>query len=113
MSLILRPFYAIWVLIVFFWDLVASSIQVAWAVIAPGDRTKPRLVTVPLKATSDFEITSVANFITLTPGTLTVDVSEDHKTLLVHDLFAGSSSDATRAGVTNGIEARVLRATRS
>lgn len=113
MSLILRPIYAIWLFIVFLWDLLSSSIQVAIAVLLPGDRTKPRLVSVPLRARSDLEITLIANFISLTPGTLSIDVNEDRDTLLVHDLFAGESGDETRAGVRDGIEARVIRATQS
>ena len=111
MRIILRPFYALWLFIVFIWDLIASSVQVAVAVIAPGDRTKPRLVTVPLEATTPVQITLVANFISLTPGTLSVDVSRDEDTLLVHDLVAGDSSEGTREAVRPGIEARVLRAT--
>lgn len=93
-------------------DLVLSSVQVARAVVAPRDITRPRFVVVPLRADTDAEITLVANYITLTPGTLTVDVSADRTTLLVHDIFAGGSGDDTRAGVTDGIEASVLRATR-
>jgi multicomponent Na+:H+ antiporter subunit E len=113
MSLILKPVYGLWLFIVFLWDLLTSSIQVAIAVLLPGERTRPRLVSVPLRARSGLEITLVANFISLTPGTLSVDVSEDRETLLVHDLFAGESGDGTRAGVRDGIEARVIRATRA
>lgn len=93
-------------------DLVVSSVQVAGAVLSPRDATRPRFVVVPLRATTDAEIALVANYITLTPGTLTVDVSPDRTSLLVHDIFAGASGEATRAGVTEGIEARVLRAMR-
>ena len=41
----------------------------------------------------------VANYITLTPGTLTVDVSPDRRTLLVHSLLAGDGGDAVRADI--------------
>ncbi len=101
----------VWLLIVFMRDLVVSSVQVARAVLSPGYAAKPRLVTIPLTVESDAGITMVANLITLTPGTLTVDVSADRKTLLVHDLLAGDSSEATREGVRQGIEPRVLRVT--
>jgi multicomponent Na+:H+ antiporter subunit E len=97
---------------VFLWDLVVSSVQVARAVVSPRDITRPRFVTVPLRVTTDAEITLVANFISLTPGTLSVDVSPDRRTLLVHDIFAGDSSEGARASVRDGIEARVLRAAR-
>jgi multicomponent Na+:H+ antiporter subunit E len=111
MSLILKPFYVLWFFLMFLWDLLLSSIQVARAVLSPGDITRPRLLTVPLRVESDLQITLVANFITLTPGTLTVDVSPDRKRLLVHDLFAGESSEATRQSVRDGLEARVLKVT--
>jgi multicomponent Na+:H+ antiporter subunit E len=113
MSLVLRPYFAARLFVLFLWDLVVSSVQVARVVIAPGDRTAPRFVTIPLRAESDLEILLVANFISLTPGTLSVDVSPDRRTLLVHDLLAGADSTAARAGVRDGIEARVLKATRS
>lgn len=93
-------------------DLVLSSAAVARAVLGPADAVRPRFVTVPLdRARSDLEITLVANYITLTPGTLTVDVSPDRRTLLLHCLLAGDSSDEVRADVLGGIEARVTRVT--
>lgn len=112
MKWILKPYYVLKLFILFLWDLWTSSLQVAVAVLAPGDRTKPRLVIVPLRAKSDLEITLVGNFISLTPGTLTVDVAPDGSRLLVHDLFAGSSSEGTCASVRDGIEARVIKVTR-
>jgi multicomponent Na+:H+ antiporter subunit E len=113
MSVLTRTYYALRLFVVFLWDLLTSSIQVARAVISPRDITRPRLVIVPLEARSAVEVTLVANFISLTPGTLSVDVGEDGRTLLVHDLFAGDSGDGTRADVRDGIEARVIKVTRS
>jgi multicomponent Na+:H+ antiporter subunit E len=112
MKLITKPYYILKLFFVFLWDLWNSSIQVALAVLSPSDRTKPRLVTIPLRAKSDLEITLVANFISLTPGTLSIDVSPDRRTLLIHDIFAGDSSEAARADVRDGIETRVLQVTR-
>lgn len=113
MSLILRPYYIVRLFVLFLWDLLISSLQVARAVLSPGDRVRPRFVTVPLQAArSDLEITLVANYITLTPGTLTVDVSPDRRTLLIHSLLAGDSGDDVRAGIQSEIEPRVLKATR-
>lgn len=110
---ILRIYYAFRLFGVFLYDLVMSSVQVARAVLSPRDITRPRFTTIPLKAETDVEITLVANFISLTPGTLSIDVSPDRKTLLVHDLFAGDSSADARAAVRDGIEARVLKVTRT
>lgn len=112
MSLIVRFLSLLWLFVYFLWDLLISSLLVARAVLSPKDITKPRMVTIPLNVRSDAGITMVANFITLTPGTLTVDVSPDRSTLLVHDLLSGESGDGTRKSVREGIEARVLKVTR-
>ncbi len=111
MSLIVRFWHLLWLFAYFLWDLLVSSLLVAQAVLSPRDITKPRMVTIPLHVRSDAGITMVANFITLTPGTLTVDVSPDRSTLLVHDLLAGDSGDGTRESVRVGIESRVLKVT--
>jgi multicomponent Na+:H+ antiporter subunit E len=114
MKLLLRPYWIARLFALFLWDLLVSSLQVARAALTPGDSVACRFVTVPLKAArSDLEITLVANYITLTPGTLTVDVSADRRTLLIHSLLAGDSGDSVRADVRDAIEPRVLRATRS
>jgi multicomponent Na+:H+ antiporter subunit E len=113
MSTLLRPFYILRLFFLFFWDLMISSVQVAVAALAPHDATRPRFVVVPLEGDrSDLEITMVANYITLTPGTLTVDVSPDRRHLLIHSLLAGDSGDGVRADVLTSIEPRVLKATR-
>jgi multicomponent Na+:H+ antiporter subunit E len=95
---------------VFLRDLTLSSVAVARAVLAPRIPV-PSFVTVPLaKAETDLEITLVANHITLTPGTLTVDVSRDRRTLLVHSLLADQAD--VRADVA-AVEGRVTAATRA
>lgn len=109
---LVRCFHFVVLFIMFLWDLVVSSVQVAAAVLSPRDISKPRLATVPLRVQSAVGISMVANFISLTPGTLSVDVSPDRKTLLVHSLLAGDDSASLREDVRKGIEARVLRVTR-
>lgn len=109
-----RALFTIRLFYLFLWDLVVSSIQVAQAVLSPRDLTRPRFVHVPLTgAETDLEIMLIANHITLTPGTLTVDVSSDRRSLLIHSLLAGESGDPVRADVRDAIEPRVLKATRA
>jgi multicomponent Na+:H+ antiporter subunit E len=113
MKPVLRPWNALRLGVLFFWDLTSSSFAVARAVLSPSDPSQPRFVAVPLtQAKTDLEITMVANYITLTPGTLTIDVSADRGTLLVHSLLAGDSGDGVRADVQDSIEPRVMRVTR-
>jgi multicomponent Na+:H+ antiporter subunit E len=97
----------------FLQDLAASSVQVARAALDPRRAPASRFCAVRLRAAStDLEIMLVANYITLTPGTVTIDVSADRSTLLVHSLLAGEDSSAVCAEINDAIETRVLRATR-
>jgi multicomponent Na+:H+ antiporter subunit E len=114
MNVVLRAFYVLQLFALFLWDLMVSSVQVARAVLSPRDITHPRFVEVPLpEGLSDLEITLVGNHITLTPGTLTVDVSPDRRRLLIHALLAAENGDGVRADVNDTIIPRVLKATRS
>lgn len=75
---------ALKLVMVLLWEQVKSSFQVASIVLSPRLEIRPGIVTVPLEVTGDVEITTVANMISLTPGTLSVDVSEDRGSLYVH-----------------------------
>jgi multicomponent Na+:H+ antiporter subunit E len=68
---------------------------------------RPGIVAVPLDAQTDLEITLMANLITLTPGTLSLDVSEDRHTLYVHAMFV-DSPESVRDSIKNGFERRLL-----
>src|SRR5690606_3031215 len=72
----------------FLWELMVSAVRVALVVIRPNmsEAVKPAIIAVPLTVKSDAEITLLANMITLTPGTLTVDVAADRSVLYVHAL---------------------------
>ncbi|MCF8093419.1 MAG: Na+/H+ antiporter subunit E [Desulfotignum sp.] len=96
----------------FFMELVISSLQVAWDVITPKHINRPGIIGVPLTARTDLEIFLVANLLSLTPGTLSVDLSEDKKTLYVHVMFL-EDIDTTRKEIKNGLERRILEVMRS
>ena len=74
-------------------------------------RIFPRIFAYPLKLDRDFEITLLANLITLTPGTLSVDVSEDRSILYVHAVDC-SDPDSTRQDIANGFERKIMEAFR-
>lgn len=92
----------------FLYELMVSAINVAFIVLHPNLKSalKPAIVAVPLTVKSDAEITLLANMITLTPGTLTVDVAEDRSVLYVHALTMKSET-ALIAGIANGFEAKI------
>jgi multicomponent Na+:H+ antiporter subunit E len=87
----------------FLYELTLSSLRVAWDVIRPFPRNRPALVEVPLDVQSDIEILLLTNLISLTPGTLSVDVMPDRKTLVVHAMFA-EDHEAVVAELKNGME---------
>ncbi len=93
-------------------ELAVSNLRVLWDVITPRHIHRPGIIGVPLAAQTDLEIFVVANLISLTPGTLSVDLSEDRKTLYVHIMFLDNVETA-RADIKNGLERRVLEVMRT
>ncbi len=91
----------------FSYELIKANIQVAWEVGTPSFHMTPGIVAVPLDVTSDGEITMLANLITLTPGTLSLDVSEDKKVLYVYSMYITNKEDFIR-GIKNGFEKRII-----
>jgi multicomponent Na+:H+ antiporter subunit E len=71
----------------FLWELIKSNIKVAYDVVTPKDHMKPGVVSYTLEANTDLEITLLMNLISLTPGTLSLDVSFDRKTLYIHAMY--------------------------
>lgn len=95
----------------FVWELLVSNFRVLWDVITPTHSSRPAVIGVPLDARTDFEIMLVANIVSLTPGTLSLDVSEDRTMLYVHVMFVDDVETA-RAQIKEKIEKRVLEALR-
>lgn len=95
----------------FLYELVLSSVRVAVLVLSPKMNLKPGIFAYELKVDRDAEITLLANLITLTPGTLSVDVSADRKWLYIHALDC-SDPDATRQDIAIGFERKIMEAFR-
>jgi len=67
------------------WDIMVANVQVAWVVLTvPNSKLKPAWITVPLDLRQPEAITMLAGTITLTPGTVSADISESGHYLLVH-----------------------------
>lgn len=67
-------------------ELLQANLAVARTVLSPRIEIRPAIIAFRTTLESDLALTSLANLITLTPGTFTLDVSEDRKTLYVHIL---------------------------
>lgn len=107
----MRAGKALSLVILFFKELILSAWKVAILVVSPKMDLKPGIFAYPLTVDRDFEITLLANLITLTPGTLSVDVSEDKRTLFVHAIDC-SDPDATRRDIAEGFERKIMEAFR-
>jgi multicomponent Na+:H+ antiporter subunit E len=101
-SLLLVRFAAFYVL-----EVVRSNLRVAVDVATPASRARPAVVAVPLDAQTDAEITLLANLITMTPGSLAIDVSDDRSVIYVHSMFV-DDPEAFRRTIKDDFERRVL-----
>jgi multicomponent Na+:H+ antiporter subunit E len=104
-----RVVATVWLILFFIRELLLSAISVARLALSPGLRARlePAIIAFPLTVQSDAGITLLANLITLTPGTLTLDVSADHRHLYVHALTLGSRETLIRS-IADGLERRVI-----
>lgn len=99
------------VILYLFWDLVVANIRVAYLILSPLDNLRPRVIAVPLDTCSEIEMTAIANWVSLTPGTLSLDVTEDRCVLYVHSMDA-PDPEKVRRDIKEGFERRVLALSR-
>lgn len=81
-----RPLAALRFFAFFSWRLVQSNLVVAWEIVTPRNRINEGVVAVPIRHFSEALTTVLANSISLTPGTLTIEVFPDPTVLYVHVL---------------------------
>lgn len=106
-----RPLRLLSLAVLFVKELALSAWRVAVLVASPRMDLKPGILAFPLTVDRDIEITLLANLITLTPGTLSVDVSEDRRFLYVHALDC-SDPVGTKRDIAAGFERKILEALR-
>jgi multicomponent K+:H+ antiporter subunit E len=86
------------------WDMLLSNIEVARRILGPERSLTPGFIWVPLELQNIHGITALASIITLTPGTLSAELTEDRRHLLVH-AFNLKDADATVAEIKARYEA--------
>lgn len=97
----------IYLLLTFLYDMIKANIQVAYDVITPKYFFKPGIVKYPMNARTDLEINLLSTIISLTPGTLILDISEDKKILYIHVMYLKDKESFINQ-VRNGSEKRLL-----
>ena len=108
-GLVRRTLRFLSLVLLFLRELLMSAVRVGWLVVRPGMRShlRPGVIAFPLTVKKDAEITLLANLITLTPGTLSVDVSEDHKLLYVHVLQIVDREELI-GSIAKGFERKII-----
>jgi multicomponent Na+:H+ antiporter subunit E len=96
----------------FLYELVMSAIRVFKLVLTPDlSKLEPGFIAYPLTVDRDFEISLLANLITLTPGTLSVDVSDNRRTLYIHAIHV-PDPEALKEDIATGFERKIMEAFR-
>lgn len=89
------------------WELLKSNAVILYEILTPGLDMRPGVVGIPIRARTDLEITILANLITMTPGTLSLDISPDRRTLYIHAMYI-HDPEALRKDIQDNLERRVL-----
>ncbi|MCB0061801.1 MAG: Na+/H+ antiporter subunit E [Caldilineaceae bacterium] len=108
-----RAYYLLYFALYVLWEIVLSNLSIAKLVLQPKPHLDPGIIGIPLTVTSGLEITILASVITLTPGTISVDLghnADGQRVLYVHNLTVGDP-EAFRRSVKDGFERLLLRAT--
>ncbi|MEY3018615.1 MAG: hypothetical protein RL336_1750 [Pseudomonadota bacterium] len=86
-----------------FFEVIKSSLQVTREILRPTLNLKPQVIHIPRASRSDFQTMMLGNSITLTPGTITLDVDED--TILVHALTQAGADDVLAGSMARRVDA--------
>jgi multicomponent Na+:H+ antiporter subunit E len=100
-----RTIHALELAAFFAWELLVANLRVAADVLG-GTRIEPAVVAIPLDVTGDGEILLLSMLINITPGSVTIDLSDDRRTLYVHVMHM-KNVEKTRQEIKDGFERRV------
>lgn len=105
---IIKRIYRVFILLVYFlFELIKANFIVTFEILTPNFYMEPGVIAYPLSLKTDFQISILANFLTLTPGSLTIDISPDKKTMFIHFMYI-KDPDKFIEHLKNGLEKRIL-----
>lgn len=93
MRIIKKIYFAIQFIVFYLFKLVQSNIYIAYDILTPQIKSTPGIMKFPLYIKSDFGLLVFTNLLSMTPGTLTIDICPDKKEVLVHVLY-GKNKEA-------------------
>lgn len=90
----------------FLWEILISNIRLTLTILSPKPKIKPAIIAVPLDLKSDIGIVMLSHMISLTPGTLSLDISSNRHILYVH-VYNLNDPEKFINGIKNNFERRV------
>ncbi len=109
---IVRTFFGV-ISFFFFYlgEIILANVQIAVDILTPKHRMRPAILAIPLDVKSDIQLLAVNNLVTMTPGTLSLDISPDRKTLYVHAMYVDNIDDIKKE-IKESFENRILEMSR-
>jgi multicomponent Na+:H+ antiporter subunit E len=90
----------------YIWELALASCRIAWDVLTPRHRMRPGFLIMELDDLKDHQLLLLSNLLTMTPGTLSMDLAEDRKSLILHIMYL-DDPDEFKARELKSFEQRV------
>lgn len=104
----LNPWEAVKLLGVFFYEMIKANFQIAFIILSPRLKICPGIIEYPLDLKNEDLIVTLANMISLTPGTLTVDISADRRHIYVHAMVM-DTPEKLKMKIKNTFERRLQK----
>lgn len=109
MKIIRKTYHFIAFMGLYLVKLISANIFIAWDILTPRMRTNPGIIEVEVNLASDFGILLLSNLVSMTPGTLSMDLDRERNKLLVHLLYM-DKEEATKKEI-DGIMRRIRQIT--
>lgn len=92
-------------------QLFKANLLIAKEIISIHPKIKPGIIKLPVDVSKDHEILSLVNLISMTPGSLCIDISDDKKHMYIHEMYIGDV-DKTKQDIKNNLEKKILEISR-
>jgi multicomponent Na+:H+ antiporter subunit E len=96
MKLSIKIYYIIYLIIYYVVKLITANLYIAWDIITPKMRTNPGMIEVDTATKTDFGLLLLSNLISMTPGTLSIDIDSSREKLQVHLLYMNRKNETLK-----------------
>ncbi len=105
----MKIFYTLEFIFFYLYKLTEANLYIAWDILTPKMRMRPAFLDIPVELKSNLGLLLFSNLVSMTPGSLSIDLSPDRKMLRVHVLY--HSSDEEMQGEFANIQKKIKRIT--